>query len=67
MFINKKKEGIWKSWYKTGQLESEDKYKNDKQEGWCKYWVKRGEEGQSFEMYFENGTGQFTTMRKLYD
>ena len=58
-------DGVWKSWYENGQLESEGIYKLDEPEGIWKSWYKNGKlhaEGLfktglliSYKSWFKNG------------
>ena len=42
-YVNGKKEGVQKSWYESGQLESEKNYKDGKAEGIQKWWNEDGQ------------------------
>ncbi|MCH1478554.1 MAG: toxin-antitoxin system YwqK family antitoxin, partial [Crocinitomicaceae bacterium] len=42
-YLNGKKEGISKKWYKNGKLKSEANYKGGKKEGPCKNWYSNGQ------------------------
>ena len=42
-FIEGKREGVWREWYKNGQLQLEAQYKNGESEGLYRYWHENGQ------------------------